>query len=573
MGYQLLPGTHQGPLVSADQLATVEGYVRVGIDEGRGTRHRRHARPSTGFRGRLLLRADHLRRTCDNEMRIAQEEIFGPVVCVERFDSDEEAVTIANDSMYGLAGGVFSNDNARAERIARKIRTGTMWINNFHIFGDFAPFGGYKQSGVGREFSGVGLAEYTQVKRIHMNSAASLRANFQMVNIFSDDPRMDTLQYKAPTNVLAGHGMLAGLPQAVVSLGCRRAMILTDAGVRQAGLTQLVENALCDFCVGVFDDIPADSDLATVDAATAKARELDADCIVSVGGGSVIDTAKAVCVTLKNGGEANDYIALMRLTEPQTPHIAIPTTAGTGSEVTNVAVIHNTMLDRKVYIVDANIIPNVAILDPRMTIGLPAPLTAATGMDAITHAVEALTSTLAETVCDGQALHALRLMKEYLPRAVANGEDEHARIQVSVAACMAGWAFSTAQVGLAHSMAHTLGTLHHAHHGTVCGIVLPKVMRFNADHAADKLAMAATSARSRHGCHDRARRGAGCRRRGRGSDAGNPAPDDPARTRRSRGRTGGRRDARPRRRRHIVQCTPGKRSSGCARTASPGILK
>src|SRR5664280_731158 len=109
----------------------------------------------------------------------------------------------------------------------------------------------------------------------------------------------------------------------------------------------------------------------------------------------------------------------MRLTEPQTPHIAIPTTAGTGREVTNVAVIHNAKLDRKVYIVDANIIPNVAILDPRLTISLPARLTAATGMDAITHAVEALTSTLAQTVCDGQALHALRLMKEFLPRAVA----------------------------------------------------------------------------------------------------------------------------------------------------------
>src|SRR5664279_1373132 len=245
-----------------------------------------------------------------NDMRIAQEEIFGPVVCVERFDSDEEAVTIANDSMYGLAGGVFSNNYARAERIARQVRTGTMWINNFHIFADFAPFGGYKQSGVGRELGGVGLAEYTQVKRIHMNAAASRTANFTM-NLFSDDPRVDTLQYKAPTNVLAGHGTLAGLPQAVVSLGCRRAMILTDAGVRQAGLTQLVQNALCDFCVGVFDDIPADSDLATVDLATAKARELGADCIVSVGGGSVIDTAKAVCVTLKNGGEANDHIALM----------------------------------------------------------------------------------------------------------------------------------------------------------------------------------------------------------------------------------------------------------------------
>ena len=490
VGYQLLPTTHQGPLVSAGQLATVEGYVQVGIDEGAElVTGGRRVRPE-GFEEGYYY-APTIFANVRNDMRIAQEEIFGPVVCLERFDTDEEAVAIANDSMYGLAGGVFSNNNARAERIARQVRTGTMWINNFHIFGDFAPFGGYKQSGVGREFGGSGLEEYTQVKRIHLSGAASLKANFQMVNIFSDDPRMDALQYKAPTNVIAGHGTLAGLPQAVVGLGCRRAMIMTDAGVTQAGLVTLVQNALCDFYVGVFDDIPSDSDLATVDAATAKARALGADCIVSVGGGSVIDTAKAVCVTLKNGGEVNDYMAYMRLTEPQTPHIAIPTTAGTGSEVTNVAVIHNTRLDRKVYIVDPNIIPNVAILDPRMTMGLPARLTAATGMDAVTHAVEALTSTLAETVCDGQALHALRLMKEFLPRAVANGEDEQARIKVSVAACMAGWAFSTSQVGLAHSMAHTIGTLHHAHHGTVCGIVLPKVMRFNADHAADKLAMVA----------------------------------------------------------------------------------
>jgi alcohol dehydrogenase class IV len=489
VGYQLLPDTHQGPLVSADQLATVEGYVELGIEAGAELVTGGNRVHPAGFEGGFYY-APTIFANVRNDMRIAQEEIFGPVVCVERFDSDDEAIEIANDSMYGLAGGVFSNNNARAERIARRVRTGTMWINNFHIFGDFAPFGGYKQSGVGRELGAVGLSEYTQVKRIHMSGSVSRKSNFTM-SIFSDDPRIDGLQYKAPTQVLAGHGMLASLPQAVVALGCKRAMVLTDAGVRQAGLAELAQNALCDFYVGIFDDVPADSDLSTVDSATAKARELGADCIVSVGGGSVIDTAKAVCVTLKNGGEANDHIAFMRLSEPQTPHVCIPTTAGTGSEVTNVAVIHNSKLDRKVYIVDEHIIPNVAILDPRFTISLPARLTAATGMDAITHAVEALTSTLAQTVCDGQALHALRLMKEYLPTAVANGEDEQARIQVSVAACMAGWAFSTAQVGLAHSMAHTIGTLHHAHHGTVCGIVLPKVMRFNAEYAAPKLAMAA----------------------------------------------------------------------------------
>ena len=489
VGYQLLPTSHLGPLVNATQLATVEEYVRLGIAEGAelitgGTRLR-----PPGYENGFYY-APTIFANVRNDMRIAQEEIFGPVVCVERFDSDDEAIAIANDSTYGLAGGVFSTNNTRAERIAREIRTGTVWINNFHIFGDFAPFGGYKRSGIGREFGEEGLAEYTQVKRVHINAAASRRANFTM-KVITDDPRLEALQYKAPTNVVAGHGTLASLPQAVVSLGCRRAMIITDAGVRKAGLTQLVEEALGDFSVGLFDNIPSDSDLATVDAATDQARALGADCIVSVGGGSVIDTAKAVCVTLKNGGKANDYMAYMRLTEPQTPHIAIPTTAGTGSEVTNVAVIHNPGLDRKVYIVDANIIPNVAVLDPRLTRGLPPQLTAATGMDAVTHAVESLTSIIAQPVCDGQALHSLRLMHEFLPRAVANGDDEEARIQVSVAACMAGWAFSTAQVGLAHSMAHTVGTLHHVHHGTACGIVLPKVMRFNAEYAAAKLAMAA----------------------------------------------------------------------------------
>jgi aldehyde dehydrogenase (NAD+) len=489
VGYQLLPTSHLGPLVNAAQLQTVESYVQLGLEEQAELVTGGKREYPDGFDGGCYY-APTIFANVRNDMRIAQEEIFGPVVCVERFEDDEEAVAIANDSTYGLGGGVFSTNNRRAEHVARLMRTGTVWINNFHIFGDYAPFGGYKQSGVGREFGEAGLAEYTEVKRVHVNSFASRQANITM-KVISDDPRVDWIRYQAPTNVVAGHGTLAGLPQAVVSLGCKKAMILTDDGVRQAGLAQLVQDALCDFYVGTFDDIPADSDLATVDQATALAREVGADCIVSVGGGSVIDTAKAVCVALKNGGQANDYVGIYRLTEPQTPHIAVPTTSGTGSEVTNVAVIHNEQLQRKVYIVDPYIIPNTAILDPRLTMTLSPGLTAATGMDAITHAVESLTSILAEPVCDGHALQALRLMHEFLPRAVANGEDEGARIQVSIAACLAGWAFTTAQVGLAHSLAHTLGTLHHVHHGTACGIVLPHVMRYNADFAAGKLALAA----------------------------------------------------------------------------------
>jgi alcohol dehydrogenase class IV len=412
------------------------------------------------------------------------------VVSVIKYNSDEEAVAIANDSIYGLGGGVFSTNTARAERIARQVRTGTMWINDYHSFGDFCPFGGYKQSGVGRELGPSGLAEYTQIKRYHVNAFAAKQSHFTMA-ILSDDKKIDILQYYSPTNILGGHGSLQIIYKAIVDLGCKRAMILTDPGVRQAGLAQLAQNALADFCVGVFDEIAQDTDLDIVDAAVAKARSLGADCIVSVGGGSVIDTGKAVCVTLKNGGKANDHVAMQRLLEPQTPHIVIPTTSGTGSEVTNVAVIKSKTAGRKVYIIDNKIIPNVAILDPRFTMTLPHGLTVTTAMDAMTHAVEAMTSTMSQPICDGQALQAIRLMAQNLPKVVANPQDEQARTNMQVAACMAGWAFSIAQVGLAHAMAHTVGILHNVPHGAACGIMLPKVMRFNIDFAAGKLAMVA----------------------------------------------------------------------------------
>ncbi len=489
VGYQLDPASQQGPLVSAAQLATVERYVRLGKEEGAevitGGQRAQVAGLDGGFYYKPTIFAG-----AKNSMRIAQEEIFGPVVCVLKYDSEEEAVAIANDSIYGLAGGVFSRSNARAERIARKIKTGTMWINNYHAFGDFCPFGGYKQSGVGRELGHAGLAEYTQIKRVHVTAGADHKSNFTM-KLFSDDPKIPFVQYITPTLVLAGHGALAAVYREVVRLQARRAMIVTDAGVRKAGLTDIVQEALGNFCVGVFDDVAQDTDLTTVDAATRMARDLGVDCIVSVGGGSVIDTAKAVCVTLKNGGQADDHLAIMRLTEPQTPHICIPTTSGTGSEVTSVSVIKSQTAGRKAYIVDHFIVPNTAILDPRMTMSLPKGLTATTAMDAMTHAMEALTSTMSNAICEGHALQAIRLIAENLPKAIADGQDEQARLNLQMAATAAGWAFNIAQVGLAHSMAHTLGMLANVPHGAACGLVLPSVMRFNVDYAAEKLALAA----------------------------------------------------------------------------------
>jgi aldehyde dehydrogenase (NAD+) len=489
VGYQMDPNSHIGPLISKAQLDTVERYVKIGKEEGAELITGGKCIEVAGINGGYYY-APTIFANVNNKMRIAQEEIFGPVVCVIKYDSDEEAVAIANDSIYGLAGGVFSSNTARAERVARGVRTGTMWINNYHIFSDFCPFGGYKQSGVGRELGLESLREYTQVKRIHVGSMADAKSNMNF-QLLSDYKKVEGFGYNCPTNVVAGHGSLASISKAVVDLGCHKALILTDQGVRKAGLAQPVQDALADFCVGIYDKIMSDPDLETVDAATTMARELKADCIVSIGGGSVIDTAKGVCVTLKNGGKANDYLNFLVLTEPQTPHIAIPTTAGTGSEVTNIAVLTSKGAGRKLFIVDTRIMPNVAILDPRFTMSLPKDMTVSTAMDAMTHAIEAMTSTMANKICDGMALQAIRLINENLPLAVADGKNEKARLNLQLAATMAGWAFTIAQVGLAHGMAHTIGTLHHVPHGAACGIVLPKVMRYNVDHAADKLAQVA----------------------------------------------------------------------------------
>jgi aldehyde dehydrogenase (NAD+) len=489
IGYQMDPTSHMGPLVSKTQLATVERYVKLGQEEGAELITGGKRVEVTGINGGFYY-APTIFANVNNKMHIAQEEIFGPVVCVIKYDSDEEAVTIANDSIYGLGGGVFSSNTARAERVARGVRTGTMWINNYHVFADFCPFGGYKQSGVGRELGLAGLHEYTQVKRIHVSALADHKTNISF-QLMSDYKKIDGFSYNCPTTVIAGHGALSSIFKAVADLGCRRALILTDPGVRKAGLAQLVKDALADFCVGIYDNIASDPDLETVDAATAMAREMKADCIVSVGGGSVIDTAKGVCVTLKNGGKANDHLNFLVLTEPQTPHIAIPTTAGTGSEVTNVAVLTSKGAGRKLFIVDARIMPNVAILDPRFTMSLPTDLTVTTAMDAMTHAIEAMTSTMANQICDGQALQAIRLINENLSLVIADGKNEKARLNLQLAATMAGWAFTIAQVGLAHGMAHTIGALHHVPHGAACGIILPKVMRYNVDHSSDKLALVA----------------------------------------------------------------------------------
>ncbi|MBC7252750.1 MAG: iron-containing alcohol dehydrogenase [Actinobacteria bacterium] len=297
--------------------------------------------------------------------------------------------------------------------------------------------------------------------------------------------------YKNYTRIIFGINSVKDVGAEVDHLKCSRAFIVTDKGVEAAGLVEKVQKALGNRFVGIYDECPQDSGYHIANQAAEIAREAGADCLVSVGGGSVIDTAKGMAILLKEGGRLEDYSGFQLLTRPQTPHIAIPTTAGTGSEVTYAFVLKDYEKNQKLLYGDDYIIPNTAILDPVMTQSLPPMLTATTGMDALTHAIEAIHALQAEPISDTMAFGAIRLIMEYLPRCVENGDDLVARGQQQIAATMAGVAFSNAQVGLVHAMAHSIGALCGVPHGMANSILLPYVMKYNMDECPDRYAFVA----------------------------------------------------------------------------------
>jgi alcohol dehydrogenase len=290
----------------------------------------------------------------------------------------------------------------------------------------------------------------------------------------------------SPTKIVFGEKTALDVAMEVENLKCKKVLIVTDKDLaKNTDIPEKIKKALGNLCVGIFSDVEADSGIHIVNQGGKLGKELGADCLVSVGGGSAIDTAKGIAIVLKEGGKLQDYVGFQVLTRPQTPHIVIPTTAGTGSEVTYVAVIKDHEEGRKLLFGDYNILPNVAILDPRMTEGLPPILTAATGMDAMCHAIEALHSLQKEPIADGMALYAIKLIKEFLPRAVQNGKDMLARGQMLIAANMAGAAFSNAQLGMVHALAHSVGARFKVQHGLANSILLPACLRYNADACGD----------------------------------------------------------------------------------------
>ena len=285
-----------------------------------------------------------------------------------------------------------------------------------------------------------------------------------------------------PTRVVFGDGTVSELALECKRLGIERAMIVTDRVMRErTDVVARVEKALGARLGGVYDGVIPDTGVEVIDDGARLAKERGCDGLVSVGGGSAIDTAKGMAIVMTEGGSIRDHQGASRLSRRQTPHIAVPTTAGTGSEVSLYIVVKDARAHEKMHFMDDRIIPDAAILDPSVTLAMPAQLTAATGMDALTHAIEAYTSVNKNPIADGLALQAIKLIARFVPAAVATPSDKIARGQMLIAANIAGLAFNSTGVGLVHAMAHVVGARHGVHHGTANAICLPHVIRFNAD--------------------------------------------------------------------------------------------
>lgn len=298
--------------------------------------------------------------------------------------------------------------------------------------------------------------------------------------------------------IMYSPGLRSEVGYEMAQLGGKRAVIFTDNGLVAAGIVEMVAEEVrkSDLeLAGVFDSIIQDARIDIINAGAAFYRKCGADCMIAVGGGSVMDTAKAVNIMISGGNDdfqpLADQAGLWEGAKQLPPHIAFPTTAGTGCEVTNAMVVLDVAAHAKLQVTHPYCNCDIAMLDPELTIKLPAKITAFTGIDALTHAIEGITSTGAEPIADALGLHAIRLIFKYLPIAVKNPEDITARGHMLLASSIAGMCFVNTMTGGVHATAHALGALYGIPHGLANAIMLPVVMAFNASEVPERYMMIA----------------------------------------------------------------------------------
>jgi alcohol dehydrogenase len=295
--------------------------------------------------------------------------------------------------------------------------------------------------------------------------------------------------FYSPVKLVFGQPVAAALPAVLTEIEAERVLLLSDAGLEATGLVDQIVRSLGagGWQVSTFARVRSNPTVDDVEAALALAREAGAQVLVALGGGSVIDVGKAVGLLVTNGGTYADYQWEGRpITRPILPLVAVPTTAGTGSEVTKVTVIEDRETRFKKGVLSPHLFARAAVLDPALTISLPAHLTAATGVDAFGHALEAFVGRRASPITDALALDALRRAWQHLPRATQQGDDLSARKEMMLASVVAGLAFDQSGLGIIHSLAGPVAGRYGLHHGLCVGLLLPQGLAYNLPVLGDK---------------------------------------------------------------------------------------
>ena len=290
--------------------------------------------------------------------------------------------------------------------------------------------------------------------------------------------------------LLTGPGSAQQMCRDMAMLGARRVLIVTDAMLVKIGLIAPLKEALeaAGVACAVYDGVEPDPTHDQIQAGLAVAREQGSDAILAVGGGSPMDAAKVIAACATNDKTISELVGNFKVKKAPLPIYAVPTTAGTGSEVTIAAVVTDTALQQKTPVVDPKLVPVMAALDASLMLGLPPHVTAATGMDALTHAVESYISSFANDETRRLSGAATRMIFANLPRAYDDGNDVEARQAMAIASTYAGIAFSKASLGYVHAIAHNFGGLYHTPHGLANAIILPHVLDYSRDAAAERLA-------------------------------------------------------------------------------------
>jgi alcohol dehydrogenase len=287
--------------------------------------------------------------------------------------------------------------------------------------------------------------------------------------------------FQTTPRIVIGPGSLNQVGDEVKRLGCRKVMIITDPGLVQTGIVDRTESLLSDAGLSLshFDGVEPDPRYEIASQAAESTKNADADLIIGIGGGSPLDIAKVASILVTNSQPVSTFFGIDLVPKRGLPLILVPTTAGTGSEVTPIAILSDYGEKLKKGIVSQYLLPSVAVVDPELTLGLPAAVTAATGMDALIHAIEAYTSKNAYPMTDMLSLEAMNLIARNIRTVFTNGSDLAARARMLEGSLLAGMAFANAGVTAVHAFAYPIGAEFHIPHGVANSIMLTPVMEFN----------------------------------------------------------------------------------------------